>query len=94
MVKAEAYCTEIKAKKKWVPKQCVHKREKRRCKEAECIDKATGICAHYLVKETCKDCIGSAICEHKRRKSKCKEGDCKGNGTCAHSSNKYTCKHC
>jgi hypothetical protein len=69
-------------------RNCVHGREKHRCKECG----GSGICPHARQKRHCKECGGSGICPHGRQKRRCKE--CGGSAICAHGKNKSQCKKC
>jgi hypothetical protein len=67
---------------------CIHGRQKSKCKECG----GSSLCTHGRRKSRCKECGGSSLCTHGRRKSICKE--CGGSSLCTHGRVKSICKEC
>eukprot|EP00961_Rhodomonas_salina_P130980 1763251-Rhodomonas_salina.1 len=68
--------------------QCVHGRQRSRCKDCG----GSGICEHNKRRSMCKQCGGSQICQHQRQRSQCK--DCGGASICQHNCLRSRCKDC
>ena len=73
---------------KYIKSLCIHKKEKKKCKECG----GTSICEHNKIKTRCKECKGGSICPHNKIKSNCKE--CGGSQICEHGRIKCRCTLC
>ena len=85
---------------------CVHRKEKRRCKNCRgsvhcehgrrkqfCKEYgASAFSEHSRIRRSCKEFGGAALCENRRQRLECR--DCGGSSICEHGRVKYKCTQC